>query len=193
MQAHAQTEPRYLRRFILDARYASVIPPLESESREFMVPCKRCLPTPPPELVLIGCRGLEAGRGLIWKAHHFPKREAGSHPVSLVLAVESGGCSDSRALQAAAGRRAGALVPLHWRARHHRSATAHSLSLDPGVAAGGAPASSLKSLLRAATQASPGPPAGDLALCCKTATSLPASALLAVSLRDPGPDPWTWD
>ncbi|MEJ1277579.1 solute carrier family 33 (acetyl-CoA transporter) member 1 [Cricetulus griseus] len=152
-----------------------------------MVPCKRCLPTPPPELVLIGCRGLEAGRGLIWKAHHFPKREAGSHPVSLVLAVESGGCSDSRALQAAAGRRAGALVPLHWRARHHRSATAHSLSLDPGVAAGGAPASSLKSLLRAATQASPGPPAGDLALCCKTATSLPASALLADSSRQRRP------
>lgn len=82
-QAHAQTEPRHLRRFIQDVRYAGVIPPWASGTRELMVPSKRCLPTQPPELVLIGCRGLEAGRGLIWEGNHFPKREAGSHPVPL--------------------------------------------------------------------------------------------------------------
>lgn len=53
MQAHAQTELGLFRRSVLDARYAGVIPPSGSESRELMVPSKRCWRSPPPELDLI--------------------------------------------------------------------------------------------------------------------------------------------
>ena len=126
----------------------------------------------------------------ILAGNHFPKREAGSYPLPLVSTEEGARCSVSwwtgkRAFES----------PLQLRARLRRSATARSASLKPGAAARGALAGSLKSLLWAATQASPGPPARDLAPCCKTATSLSASALPALNHRDPGPErlPWTWD
>lgn len=127
----------------------------------------------------------------ILAGNHFPKREAGSYPLPLVSA-ESTRCSVSGDL--AAGEQAGVRDLPQLRARLHRSATARSASLEPRAAARGAHPGSLKSLLWAATQASPGPPAGDLAPCCKTATSLSASALPALNHRDPGPErlPWTW-
>lgn len=192
-QAHTQTEPRCLWLFVRDAWYAGFIPPSGSESKEYMVPGKRCLRSPPPEPVLIGWLGLEAGRGPIWAGNHFPKREAGSHPVSLVSAEESAGCRNSG--DPVPGGQAGVRVLPQLRPGLHRSATARFDSFQPGAAAPGTPAGSLKSLLGAASRASPGPPAEDLAPCCKIATSLSASALPAVSHRHPGPErlPWTWD
>lgn len=156
-----------------------------------MVPGNGCLWSPPPELVLIGWLGLEAAvRGPIWAENHFPKREAGSYPVPLVSAQESAGCSGSRNLEAVG--QAGLRVPPQLRASLHRSATALFASLEPGVAVRGDLAGSP---IGAGTQAVPGLPAGDLAPCRETATSLSASALPAVSHQDPGPErlPWTWD
>lgn len=158
-----------------------------------MVPSNRCLRSPASELVLIGWLGLEAGWGPIWAENHFPKREAGSSLVSLVSAKESAGCRGSRNLVTVG--QAVFRLPPQLRASLRRSATARFASLEPGAAVRGALAGSLEPLFGTATQALPGLPAGDLAPCRKTATSLSASALPAVSHRDPGPErlPWTWD
>lgn len=178
-------------RSVLDARYAGVIPPSGSESRELIVPSKLCLRSLPPELVLIRWLRREA-RNPFWQG---TTSRSARQEVILYLwcLLKSTRCSVSGDL--VAGGQAGVRGLPQLRARLHRSATARSATLEPRAAARGALPGSLKSLLWAATQASPGPPAGDLAPCCKTSTSLSASALPALNHRDPGSErlSWTWN
>lgn len=190
IQAHAQTEPGWLMRSVLDARSAGVIPPSGSESRELIVPSKLCLRSPPPELVLIRQLRREA-RNPFWQGT--TSRSARQEVILYLWCLLRVPAAVSAEIWA--GGQAGVRDLPQLRARLHRSATARSATLEPRAAARGALPGSLKSLLWAATQASPGPPAGDLAPCCKTSTSLSASALPALDHRDPGSErlSWTWN
>lgn len=154
-----------------------------------MVPSKRRLRTQPQEIVLIGLVWRLVGNLLGLGTTSLSARQ---EVIPYLEPAEwSAGCSGRGDWAAGTGQR----IPPQLRHCLHRTATARTASLQPGAAARGAPAAFLKSLLGAVTQASPGPSAGDLALCCKRATVLPASALPARSHPDPGPErlPWTWD